>query len=108
MPGPEWAGRVVFYEDFPYAWWTGFSSLGDLSADAIADLPRDVSVTPEYADVADQLERKISGISIYESQLDRLFGGRKPMADAVRRYGAAVGAQGRIAGPAERYWATRR
>jgi hypothetical protein len=98
----------VFYEDFPYAWWTGFSSLGDLPADALADLPRDVSVTPEYADVADQIERKISGVTIYESQLDRLFGGRKPMADAVRRYGAAVGALGRLDGPAERYWATRR
>ena len=30
---------------------------------------------PEYADVSDQLERKIRGIAIYESQLERLFGG---------------------------------
>jgi LmbE family N-acetylglucosaminyl deacetylase len=108
MPGPEWAGRVVFYEDFPYAWWSGFSSLADLPRDALAGLPREVSVAPEYADVDDQLERKISGVTIYESQLDRLFGGARAMADAVRRYGAAVGAQGRIDGPAERYWATRR
>ena len=35
---------------------------------------------PEFADVTDQVEWKISGISIYASQLDRLFGGAGPMA----------------------------
>jgi len=108
MPGPEYAGIVTFYEDFPYAWWSGFSSLADLAEGALAELPRDVSLAPEYADVGDQLERKISGISIYESQLDRLFGGRRAMADAVRRFGARTGTQGRVDGAAERYWATRR
>ena len=24
MPGPDYAGLVVFYEDFPYAWWNDF------------------------------------------------------------------------------------
>jgi LmbE family N-acetylglucosaminyl deacetylase len=29
MPGPAWAGKVAFYEDFPYAWWRTFQSLDD-------------------------------------------------------------------------------
>ena len=28
MPGPDWAGTVAFYEDFPYAAWSGFSPPG--------------------------------------------------------------------------------
>ena len=30
MPGPDWAGTVTFYEDFPYAAWNGFTRLDDL------------------------------------------------------------------------------
>ncbi len=30
MPGPDWPGIVVFYEDFPYAWWNDFQRLDDL------------------------------------------------------------------------------
>jgi hypothetical protein len=65
-------------------------------------------VNAEYADISDQLERKITGIGIYESQLDNLFGGRKPMADAVRRYGRRVAELGSRPGFAERYWTTTR
>jgi LmbE family N-acetylglucosaminyl deacetylase len=108
MPGPEYAGTVVFYEDFPYAWWAGFTSIDDLPQHAFEAVPPDVQLTPTFADVTDQLEQKIRGISLYESQLDRLFGGRRNMADAVRRYGRALGLQGRIDGAAERYWVTRR
>ena len=108
MPGPEYAGIVTFYEDFPYAWWSGFDRLDELGADALTGLPRDVALVPEYADIGDQLERKITGISLYESQLDRLFGGVKPMADAVRRFGHRVGSLGGVGGPAERYWASTR
>ena len=107
MPGPDYTGIVTFYEDFPYAWWNGFSGLGDLSADALTGLPSDVLVGPEYADVADQIERKITGITLYESQIDRLFEGERAMADAVRRHALQVGALGGI-GMAERYWVTRR
>ena len=32
MPGPEYAGTVVFYEDFPYAWWSDFRTLGPARA----------------------------------------------------------------------------
>jgi LmbE family N-acetylglucosaminyl deacetylase len=106
MPGPEWTGRVVFYEDFPYAWWRGFERIEELPEGAFDELPPGVLLAPDFADVSDQLERKIRGISIYESQLDRLFGGERAMADAVRSYGAQVGALGGIDGAAERYWNT--
>ena len=106
MPGPDWAGRVVFYEDFPYAWWNGFSSPADLPAGSIDGLPTEVLLAPRYAEVGDQLERKVRGISLYESQLDRLFGGPKAMASAVRRHASLVAQQGGMSGAAERYWQT--
>ncbi len=106
MPGPDWAGIVTFYEDFPYAWWESFRRLADLGEDAVGPLPADVSIAPEFADVTDQVEWKISGITLYASQLDRLFGGRKPMAETVRSYGRAVAGLGGLPGYAERYWAS--
>lgn len=106
MPGPDYTGIVSFYEDFPYAYWEDFSRLDDLPADTLANLPAGVSLRAEFADITDQLERKIRGISLYESQLDRLFGGTKEMANAVRSYGAKVAALGSVDGSAERYWVT--
>jgi LmbE family N-acetylglucosaminyl deacetylase len=108
MPGPDYAGIVTFYEDFPYAWWNDFRRLEDLGTDPLAALPADVSVVPEYADITDQLERKITGISLYESQLERLFDGTLEMADAVRRYGRVMAQLGGVDGSAERYWASGR
>ncbi|HVA85731.1 MAG TPA: PIG-L family deacetylase [Candidatus Saccharimonadales bacterium] len=108
MPGPEYTGIVTFYEDFPYAWWSEFGRLEDLPAEALAGLPADVSLRPEFADIADTVERKIIGVTLYASQLDRLFGGRKPMAASVRAYGTKVAALGGISGYAERYWASTR
>lgn len=108
MPGPEWAGIVTFYEDFPYSWWNGFRQLTDLGADALAGLPPEVSIVPEFADVSDQIEWKVSGISIYESQLGRLFGGRSQMAAAVRSNARRVAGLGAVPGFAERYWASTR
>jgi LmbE family N-acetylglucosaminyl deacetylase len=105
MPGPEWAGIVTFYEDFPYAWWNDFRSIDQLG-DGLRELPYDVSIVPEYADISDQLERKINGLTIYESQLPRLFGGTREMADAVRGYGRKIGALGGLTGHAERYWSS--
>jgi hypothetical protein len=67
-----------------------------------------VSVFPTYADVGDQLERKITGISLYESQIERLFEDRKEMANAVRAYGKSLGLVGGVDGAAERYWRTSR
>jgi len=109
MPGPEWAGIVTFYEDFPYAWWREFSRLEDLPPHALTSLPADVSLWPEYANVSDQLERKITGLTIYSSQIDRLFGGAGEMAKAVRTFATKVAALGGLEGAAaERYWATTR
>jgi hypothetical protein len=106
MPGPEYAGAVAYYEDFPYAWWNDFRRIEDLPAGALAGMPADVGITPEYADISDMLDRKIMGIRLYESQLDRLFGGADAMADAVRGYGAKVAGLNGRTGAAERYWAT--
>jgi len=107
MPGPEYAGTVVFYEDFPYAYWND-AERDQLRGDSLQGLPPDVSIFPTYADVTDQLERKITGIRIYESQIERLFDGTKQMADAVRRYGRMLAELGDIDGSAERYWVTSR
>ena len=83
MPGPDYAGQIGFYEDFPYAWWNDFHRLDDLGTDVLSGLPVDVSIHPTYADITDQLERKITGINLYESQMERLFDGTRQMADAA-------------------------
>ena len=108
MPGPDYAGMVTFYEDFPYAWWNDFKRLDDLGFDPLAALSADISVIPEFADITDQIERKIMGISLYESQLERLFDGKIQMADAVRAYGRTLAEFGGVSGAAERYWASGR
>ena len=107
MPGPDYVGQVVLYEDFPYAWWEDFGRLDDMPPGSFDGLPDGVSLTAEYADISDQLERKMRSIAIYESQIERLFDTRKAMADAVRGHAAQVGAAGRVPGGlAERYWVT--
>ena len=93
-------GRLPELEDF--------RTLDQLGPDAFADLPADVSVYPAFADITDQIERKITGISIYESQVERLFDGSRQMGDAVRSYGAALASVGDVDGQAERYWRTSR
>ena len=108
MPGPEYAGKVVFYEDFPYAWWSSFNRLEDLGAGVVDSLPSAISIFPTYADIGDQIERKITGIGIYQSQIERLFDSTRDMADAVRAYGKTTGVTGGVDGPAERYWVTSR
>jgi LmbE family N-acetylglucosaminyl deacetylase len=104
MPAPEWAGTVVFYEDFPYAWWSSFDSLASLPQGALDGIPSEVALTPRYADISEELERKIQGLLLYESQLERLFGGAKAMASTVRQAAARTGALGGIGVAAERYW----
>ena len=107
MPGPEYAGRIAFYEDFPYAYWEDFSRLEDMPGGSLAGIPAGISLTAEFADIADQLERKIRGIALYESQIERLFDDRMAMAGAVRAFGAKVADLGGLGGGyAERYWVT--
>ena len=108
MPGPDYAGIVTFYEDFPYAWWNDFRGLDDLPSNPLSALPPDVSIIPEFADITDQLERKITGITLYESQIERLFDDKLEMARAVRAYGRVIAGLGDVAGSAERYWASDR
>jgi hypothetical protein len=76
--------------------------------DALAGVPESVTLVPEYADISDQLERKIVGIGLYESQVPRLFDGPKAMADAVRAHAKQVAGLGNVDGFAERYWASQR
>jgi LmbE family N-acetylglucosaminyl deacetylase len=106
MPGPEYAGIVTFYEDFPYAWWNDFTQIEDLPRTAFAALPADIGLMPEYADIGDQLERKITGINLYTSQIDRLFTGTPEMARQVRAYARRVSVLDGGNGVAERYWST--
>ena len=109
MPGPDYAGMTVFYEDFPYAHWENFGRLEDMPGGSLAAIPAGVSLAAEFADISDQLERKIRGIALYESQLERLFDGEKSMAGAVRAYARRVAdIGGTPGGYAERYWVTTR
>ena len=63
MPGPEYAGTVVFYEDFPYALVERLPDARRSRTGAFDDLPAGVSLCPAFADITDQIERKITGIS---------------------------------------------
>jgi LmbE family N-acetylglucosaminyl deacetylase len=104
MPGPDLAGRVSFYEDFPYAWWGGFSGVRDAAGLGL-QLPDGLAVEPRYADISDQLERKSAGIRLYASQVPRLFESEQGLLDDVAGYAARVAEAGGIGtGAAERYW----
>jgi LmbE family N-acetylglucosaminyl deacetylase len=104
MPGPSMAGRLSFYEDFPYAWWSGFSGLADLPAEGI-DMPPGLALEARYADISDQLERKGAGLRLYPGEIARLFEDEQAMLDAVAGYAARVAEAGGVgSGAAERYW----
>lgn len=104
MPSPNLAGHVSFYEDFPYAWWSGFTGLTDLADQAI-DIPAGLALEARYSDISDQLERKNAGLNMYASQIQRLFDSEQGMLDAVTGYAARVAQAGGVGtGAAERYW----
>jgi LmbE family N-acetylglucosaminyl deacetylase len=104
MPGPDLAGLVSFYEDFPYAWWNGFTGSSDL-AGLDLELPDGLALEPRYADISDQIERKSAGIRLYTSQVGRLFDGEQGLLDDVAGYAGRVAQAGRVgSGAAERYW----
>jgi LmbE family N-acetylglucosaminyl deacetylase len=104
MPGPELAGRLSFYEDFPYAWWSGFSGPADLAGQDI-DVPRGLALEARYADISDQLERKNAGLKMYAGEVQRLFDSEQGMLDAVTGYAARVAEAGGVGtAAAERYW----
>ncbi len=104
MPAPDMIGRLSFYEDFPYAWWRGFSGLADLASQDIV-VPPGLGLEARYADISDQLERKNAGLKMYAGQVQRLFDGEQGMFDAVTGYAARVADAGGVrTGAAERYW----
>ncbi|HUG48628.1 MAG TPA: PIG-L family deacetylase [Candidatus Limnocylindria bacterium] len=105
MPGPNFIGRLSFYEDFPYAWWTDFdgpASDGRLNL----DLPAGIGLEPQYSDITELMERKAAGIRLYASQIQRLFESEQGMYDDLAGYHARVALAGGVNGYAERYWAT--
>ena len=104
MPAPSLAGKLSFYEDFPYAWWNDFAGLRDLAAHDI-DVPAGLALEARYADISDQLERKSAGLKMYPRQVERLFESEQAMLDAVTGYAARVAEAGGVGtGAAERYW----
>jgi LmbE family N-acetylglucosaminyl deacetylase len=104
MPGPDLAGVLSFYEDFPYAWWSDFHGHEDLPA-AITDLPAGIALEARYADISDVLERKAAGAAVYGSQVQRLFGDEQRMLDDIAGYARRVAiAGGAGTDSAERYW----
>ncbi len=104
MPAPDMTGRLSFYEDFPYAWWSGFAGLADL-ADQDIEVPPGLGLEARYADISDQLERKNAGLKMYAGQVQRLFDSEQGMFDAVAGYAARVADAGGVrTGAAERYW----
>lgn len=108
MPGPSLADVTSFYEDFPYAWWNGFSGVGDL-AGLDLELPAGLGLEARYADISDQLERKSAGLRLYASQVQRLFSSEQGMLDAVAGFAARVAEAGGVGtGAAERYWSVTR
>ena len=102
-PASTYLDRTLFYEDFPYALTVGFERLDQLDPEFLPSLPAGVGLAPEYVQIGDDIDRKLEGLRMYESQLGRLFGGDSPMATAVRERAARVGGFGG-AGPCERYW----
>jgi LmbE family N-acetylglucosaminyl deacetylase len=107
MPGPDYTGQIVLYEDFPYAWWEDFGRLEDMPPGSFDAIPAGISLAAEFADISDVVERKIRAIALYESQIERLFDDTKAMAQAVRGYAARTAEIGKVPGGlAERYWVT--
>jgi LmbE family N-acetylglucosaminyl deacetylase len=94
------AGRLWFYEDYPYAAEAGalepFLRAGPGGAQSQARL-RPVLVVLNRTDV----RAKVRAISCYESQIGVLFGSRYAMARAVWR---DLASSGRQEGWRERYW----
>ena len=103
MPAPDFAGRLSFYEDFPYAWWQGFRGPVDWPADRL-DLPSGVELQAQYSDITEHLERKSAGLRLYSSQIVRLFESEQGMLDDLTGYHAQIAIDGGVEGQAERYW----
>ena len=107
MPGPDYAGIVTFYEDFPYAWWNDFTRLEDLPPAALQRPSRRTSPCAGVrrhrrpARAEDHRDQRST-----TSQIERLFTcteGDGAPGSRARPQDRAAGGWG---GSAERYWAT--
>jgi LmbE family N-acetylglucosaminyl deacetylase len=85
--------ELSFYEDFPYAWWSGFAGPGPLPV-----------LEPRYLDITGVLDRKRTWVLAYRSQVPALFGGGDELGRALREYHARVAREGGLTGYAERTW----
>ena len=102
MPPTEMVGRLTFYEDFPYAWWSDFRGPEDF--DASFELPPGMSLEARYSDITEVMEQKAAGLRLYASQVTRLFQSDQGMLDDLAGYHARVALAGGVEGSAERYW----
>jgi len=103
MPGPDFGGRLTFYEDFPYAWWDDFRGPATW-AEGKVELPGGLEFEARYANITDMMERKSAGLRLYESQITRLFASEQGMLDDLAGYHARLAMEGGVEGFAERYW----
>ena len=70
-----------------------------------AGLPDGLTLEARFADISDQLERKVAGVKVYASQAQRLFDGEQGMLDAVTGFASRTAEAGGVGGgAAERYW----
>jgi hypothetical protein len=106
MPGRSTPGSSTFYEDFPYAWWNDFTGSRTCRRPASRD-PARRRLRPDYADVGDQLERKITGITIYESQIDGSSPRRRRWPGRSGPTPARLPCSGGWGARLERYWSTK-
>jgi LmbE family N-acetylglucosaminyl deacetylase len=104
MPAADFAGRLAFYEDFPYAWWHDFQGPAGWENGSALDLPPGVELEARYSDITELMERKAAGLRLYESQITRLFDSEQGMLDDLAGYHARVALAGGVEGYAERYW----
>lgn len=86
----------IFYEDFPYAQFTGAVE------QRLAELAPLVALQSRPLAAGAGLDQKIRAIAAYGSQLDLLFGGAEAMADQVAQYASRIGSA--ESGPVERFW----
>jgi LmbE family N-acetylglucosaminyl deacetylase len=101
MPGTDYAGRLSFYEDFPYAWWNDFDGPADWGG---LELPSGIELEARYSDISEVMDRKAAGIRLYGSQVRRLFADEQGILDDLAGYHAKIALFGGIHGYAERYW----
>jgi LmbE family N-acetylglucosaminyl deacetylase len=104
MPAPDFAGRLSFYEDFPYAWWSDFEGPTSEWADGRLRLPAGIELEARYSNITQTLPQKAAGIALYQSQIRRLFRDEQSMRDDLGGYHARLALAGGLPGFAERYW----